>query len=316
MSQDSIQTPHDRLVKQVFSDPHNAASQLQSLLPAAVIQALDLSTLTLQAGEFIDKQLRAKESDLLFAAQLKGQKNRQAFVYVLYEHLSSHPKDRFFPLRLLTYMGRIWEQFVKQHPKAKHLPVIIPVVIYHGAGRWRVCRNFASLFDPKTLGKMSHYVPDLTYELEDLQAAQEHELRERAVLAHVKATLWFLKSARNDKQLLQHLQEWQQVLQTLLESPTGMDAFMTLMRYYMSVAQHPKLEEVQTQVAQVLGPQTQEGVMTLAERLIREGKAEGKAEGMAEGVIRALHALFDARGWKLTKVQHRRIQACHDLSTL
>jgi hypothetical protein len=33
-------------------------------------------------------------------------------------------------------MVRIWELFLKQNKKAKYLPVIIPLVIYHGKPRW------------------------------------------------------------------------------------------------------------------------------------------------------------------------------------
>ncbi|MEM7403288.1 MAG: hypothetical protein AAF310_04685 [Myxococcota bacterium] len=57
------------------------------------------------------------------------------------------------------------------------------------------------------------------------------------------------------------------MLHTLLQKPSGMDAFMTLMRYYISVSQDTKIEQVQAQIAQVLGSKSQEGVMTLAEAL-------------------------------------------------
>ncbi|MEM7589663.1 MAG: Rpn family recombination-promoting nuclease/putative transposase, partial [Myxococcota bacterium] len=121
MSKDLPQTPHDALFKEVFSNPANAASELKFLLPPAIARQLDLSCLTLQPGEFIDKQLRGRQSDLLFSVAIKGPaKRRQAFVYVLYEHLSSHPRDPFFLLRILVYMVRIWEQFVKQNATAKY----------------------------------------------------------------------------------------------------------------------------------------------------------------------------------------------------
>ncbi|MEM7589018.1 MAG: Rpn family recombination-promoting nuclease/putative transposase [Myxococcota bacterium] len=171
MSKHSPQTPHDRLFKEVFSNPANAASELEFLLPKAVVNRLDLSSLTLQPGEFIDKELRARQSDLLFSAKLKRFKNRHACV---------------------------------------------------------------------------------------------------------------------------------------------MDAFITLMRYYMTVARGPKLEQVQKQLRKVLGPQSKKGVMTLAEVLRREGEAKGKTEGE----VRALLTVLDARGWKLSQVQQKRIQTCTDLSTI
>ncbi|MEM7403347.1 MAG: Rpn family recombination-promoting nuclease/putative transposase [Myxococcota bacterium] len=221
-----------------------------------------------------------------------------------------------------------------------NLPVIVPVVVYHGAGRWRVASHFSALFDLQADDCMAKYLPDFGYELENLQAAQEQELRQRAVLSHVKAALWFLKSARNGQQLLQQMQQWHGVLRTLLEQPSGMGAFMTLMRYYMSVSQGTQLQQVQRQLTKVLGPKSREGLMTLAETLRKEGRVEGKAEGKAEGraegkaegrvegraegkavgklegEIRALLTLFEARGWRLTRTQRQKIRMRSDLSVL
>ena len=38
--------------------------------------------------------------------------------------------------RLLRYMVRIWERWWKAHPDAQRLPLLIPIVLYHGAERW------------------------------------------------------------------------------------------------------------------------------------------------------------------------------------
>ncbi|MEM7403287.1 MAG: hypothetical protein AAF310_04680 [Myxococcota bacterium] len=63
------------------------------------------------------------------------------------------------------------------------------------------------LFDIETSPDMAKYLPNFSYELDNLQATQEQELIERAVLVHVKAALWFFKSARNGEQLLQQMQQ-------------------------------------------------------------------------------------------------------------
>ena len=325
--QNPPQTPHDRLFKEVFSNPENAASELQSLLPPATVKKLDWSTLKLEPGEYIDEHLKAKQSDLLFSIKLKNDPNRRVCVYVLYEHLSSHPRDRFFLLRVLVYMVRIWEQFLKLYPDAKYLPVIVPVVIYHGEGGWRVSPSFSSLFDMQPESEMSKYIPDFGYELENLQETGDKQLRERAVLAHVKAALWFLKSARNGTELLDQMEAWGEVLHQLVQSPTGVDAFMTLMRYYLHVA-NPQLERVRARLAKVLGPQTEENIMTLAQQLTEQGKAEGRAEGKAEGLLQGeakgkaegkastLLTCLDARGWSVSSTERARILGCKDMSQL
>ncbi|NMQ06363.1 hypothetical protein E4Q08_14445 [Candidatus Accumulibacter phosphatis] len=45
-------------------------------------------------------------------------------------------------LDLLRYRVRIWEQWMNAGNSGR-LPVIVPVVVYHGTATWRVSRQFA-----------------------------------------------------------------------------------------------------------------------------------------------------------------------------
>jgi predicted transposase YdaD len=60
------------------------------------------------------------------------------FVYFLFEH-KSYP-DRFVVLQLLRYIIEIWELYLKQHPQAKTLPLIIPIIVYHGKPKGKAIR--------------------------------------------------------------------------------------------------------------------------------------------------------------------------------
>jgi hypothetical protein len=54
---DMSSTPHDALFKAVFSHPEHARGALRSVVPAAMVEALDWSTLALQLSSF---QLRKR----------------------------------------------------------------------------------------------------------------------------------------------------------------------------------------------------------------------------------------------------------------
>ena len=119
----SIPNPHDSLVQTVFSDLENAAGELRSVLPAAVVDKLNWTTLKLEPGTFVDPELRDRHTDLLYSVELKGSPKpgsgkhssaRRVFLYVLLEHQSS--ADRWMLLRLLRYMLRIWEWFLTNTP--------------------------------------------------------------------------------------------------------------------------------------------------------------------------------------------------------
>ena len=41
-----------------------------------------------------------------------------------------------YAARVLRYVTRIWDQYEREHPKARRLPAVIPLVVYQGPGRW------------------------------------------------------------------------------------------------------------------------------------------------------------------------------------
>ena len=96
--------PHDALFKATFSQVELAAEELRCVLPPELVAQMDLGSLALAAGSFVDEALREQHTDLLYSVRLAG---RPARVYVLFEHQSSG--DTWMALRLLKYMLRIWE---------------------------------------------------------------------------------------------------------------------------------------------------------------------------------------------------------------
>ena len=136
-------TPHDALFKAIYSDPQRAAAHLAVALPEEVAAALDLSTLSLAPGSYIDPELTASASDLLFEVRTRG--GRAALVYLLFEHQST--VDRMMALRLLCYIVRIMERWRLDHPNAASLPLVVPLVLYHGERPWSAPLDLAELYD-------------------------------------------------------------------------------------------------------------------------------------------------------------------------
>ena len=95
---------------------------------------------------------------------------------------------------------------------------------------------------------------------------------------------------------------------------------MTWMRYYLSVANSPTPERVQARVAEVLGAQSEESMMSLSEVLRQEGEQRGQAKweakGRAEGKAQAVLSVLRARGLQPPPSEQNRIRGCTELSTL
>jgi predicted transposase/invertase (TIGR01784 family) len=123
-------TPHDALFKVVLGQPEHARGMLRAVIPAVLAEALDWSALALCPGSFVDATLTQQHTDLLYSTPWRD--GGEALVYLLFEHQSTPPTDGLMAYRLLRYQDRIWERWRADHPKAKTLPMILPIVMYHG----------------------------------------------------------------------------------------------------------------------------------------------------------------------------------------
>ncbi|HYP75234.1 MAG TPA: Rpn family recombination-promoting nuclease/putative transposase [Polyangiaceae bacterium] len=285
-----VPTPHNALFKRVFGDPANAASELQQVLPADVAALIDWPSLELCAGSFVDPQLAERHTDLLFSARFAG---RKSHIYVLFEHQSA--PDRFMPFRLLRYLIRIWEAFLRDNPTAKQLPAIIPVVLYHSeqaGGAWSGPTRLSELIDlePATLAAFTGLIPELRFVLDDISRLDDADLRKRTLTAAI--TLFLLRDARSSGNLLAGLKRWARVLAKIAEAPNGLEALAALLEYALRVGDVPR-QDLETFVRQ-LGPVTTEAYMTTAEMIAKEGEARGEARGKAELVLRLLTLRFGA----------------------
>ena len=59
-------TPHDALFKSTFSDRDNAIAELRAVLPSALVARLDFSTLEVESGGYVDPELSARFSDIVY----------------------------------------------------------------------------------------------------------------------------------------------------------------------------------------------------------------------------------------------------------
>ena len=153
-----INRPHDKFFKETMSDAETARDFLMHYLPEGLVRLIDLDHLSLQKDSFIEKELQETFSDLLYKTSLAGQ---DTYLYFLFEHKSYLSTTT--ALQLLKYMVSIWAQKANKE-KAFTLPVIIPLVIYHGEDRWTASRSLSGLMELDTLpASITQYIPDFEF---------------------------------------------------------------------------------------------------------------------------------------------------------
>jgi predicted transposase/invertase (TIGR01784 family) len=275
---------HDALFKRVFSEPELASGLLQVVVPPAAAARLDWRSLRPEPASFVDDRLGDRHADLLFSASLDD--GRDAFLYLLLEHQSG--SDPFMVLRMLRYMVRIWERYLREHPDATGLPVVVPVVFHHSETGWTAPTAFAELLDAdiELLDALDPHIPRLRLLIDDLSAADDAALRARSHRELALVALSLLVRARHNPSVLGELRRLKRAVEAVLAAPNGVGAVAALFAYTLAVGEDPA-GDVQA-FAQSMGPDATEAFMTGAQQLIEQGRAEGRA---AEKVAIVLHLL-------------------------
>ncbi len=294
-------TPHDAVFRPIFAVPANAASQLRAVLPPGLAARLDLGRLAPVPGSFVDEALRWRHSDVLFTAPLDA---HDAFVYVLIEHQSSD--DPLMAFRVLRYITRIWDAYEREHPKARRLPAVIPLVVYQGDGHWASPVQLLDVIDidPDGRQQMQAWLPQFEFLLDDLTLVGEDKLLARNLTPAALVTLRLLQTAPGNPQITVELRRWSAQLREVLDQPGGVEAFTAMLTYIELMSETPAGEL--RDLAASLGPDAKDAYVTTAQMLRTEERAEALVEVLTarfgplpESVLKTIRAasLDQMRAW-------------------
>ena len=159
---------HDRFVKKMMEVPGATKELIEECLPAKYKERLDLTTIKPEKDTFIETNLKSKYSDLVYSVKTKD--NKDAYIYCLIEIQSS--PHYFIAFRLLKYSLLLIERYVDKKKKRK-LPIVMPLVIYHGKEKYTVPKNLWELFeDPQLVFELMTG----DYSLMDLNAMNDEDI--------------------------------------------------------------------------------------------------------------------------------------------
>ena len=108
--------------------------------------------------------------------------------------------------------GASVEHWRKEHPESEALPVVVPLVMYHGPeGAWTAPRRVEELFELPGEGvereRWRALVPRFEYLLDDLTAEREEALRTRPGPPLARLALLLLRYGRAEE-LAARLEGW------------------------------------------------------------------------------------------------------------
>ena len=270
-------TPHDALFRALVSNPARAGALLAEYLPREVAGLLDPDTPPeAMDGSFVDADAARTQCDALFRVRLGT--GHDARIYVLLEHKSY--VDAATPLQILKYLVNIWLREIEGGTARDGLPAIIPLVLYHGPGRWTAARSVPEMIDaPEELAPL---IRDFAYVLHDLGEIEPLRLSR---MPEVRAGLLALRVV--------HAEDIAPEVLDLMTGGTlaGSEFERHILRYIVErMNLTPPLLEASLRRTK---PDRWEALMgTVAEAWIEQGRAEGIELGQAELLLRQLDLRF------------------------
>ena len=267
---------HDKYFKGMFSRKEVAVNFIQNYFPPEVVQHLDLSQFEIRKDSFVDPHLTEHFSDILYQVGLRHTETDQpqsAYIYLLFDHKSY--SDSLVAFQLLRYATNIWDMALKQRRADKaqkgkriRLPVIFPLVVYHGEEGWTASQQFIDLFDAPE--ELKPYIPNFAYWLCDLTTYDDKEIIGQALL---QICLRVLKYSRAED-ILARLPEIFRLFEEISNQRTATEVLYSVLRY-LSHSSEQLTKERLTQVVEAVFEQGGETMATIAQQLRMEGEAIG-----------------------------------------
>ena len=122
---------HDATSKVLYSLPETIKALARAMAPS-MADEMDFTQLARLSTEYAATDQRSRYGDMLWEFHLRD----GAAVLIIVEFQSDI--DHTMPLRLLQYTGSAWLEWARvRSPRAgDEIPLVLPVLIYGGRGRW------------------------------------------------------------------------------------------------------------------------------------------------------------------------------------
>ena len=262
-------TPHDALFRALVSSPARAGALLMEYLPEPVAALLDPETPPEAVeGSFVDADAARTQCDALFRVRLGT--GHDARVYVLLEHKSG--VDAATPLQILKYMVNIWQREIEGGTARDRLPPIVPLVFFHGGGRWTAARSVMDMIDaPEALAPL---LRDFAYVLHDLGEIEPLRL---SATPELRAGLLALRVV--------HFEEVPgELLDLIVGGPLAGSAYERHILRYVVEGMNLTPDRLEASLRRTRPDRWETLMGTVAEAWIEQGRTEGIEKGLAQGI--------------------------------
>lgn len=274
-----ITKAHDHFFKMAMKDLRVAREFLQMHVPQDLQQVIQWETLAPQPTVHVNRVRNESISDVAFRVLIN---DKEAYLHLMVDHQST--PDILMPFRVENYRYNLLDAYVKQHPGTKTLPLVIPIVLYHGTTRWSHSMDITHLVDaPQTLVDTYAFK---SFIFVDLNRIEDDALRQTLRAGVMQLALKHI-FAQN---ILPHVETMMALLRQL-EQRDEYDLVETVLRYLLDRGEMRE-EDFFNLLKTTLSPDVEGEIMTVSEQLVARGMQQGMQQGIQFAHLKTARALL------------------------
>ncbi len=232
--------------------------------------------------------------------------SQELYVYLLIEFQSE--ADYFMPVRIMTYIGLLYQDLIKsQHLKTHDkLPPVMPIVLHRGQKAWKYPLNINELIS-KPNEILAHYCPNLSFFLiDECQYPQETLMQ----IDNALATLFQLEQP---SEILVKAKQVARLFLLVKHAPVLERVFRVWVDHILAMRlENPDAFKAATNLEEI-AIMLEECVDSWVTQWRNEGEEKGLQKGRQEGEVLVLKKLLRKRFGNLPSwVDDKLRKACAD----
>lgn len=260
-------TPHDTVFKKFLSDKEVARDLFSVWLPEEIKKLCQLDSLKLEAGSFIDSDMKNYQSDILYSIKTtKG----HGYLYSLIEHQSK--PDKLIAWRIMRYSMAVMQQHLEQGHKT--LPLVFPMLFYCGKkSPYPYSTNWLDCFQDK---KLAEHIYTHPFRLADVTTLDDGEIMQHRRIAILELLQKHIRQ-RDMSELLN------KIVKLLSYGYHTDEQVITLMNYLIQEGNAKNSMQFIMDIAKQ-SEKHEEALMTIAQQIEQMGVAKGIQQGIQQGI--------------------------------
>ncbi|WP_083803981.1 Rpn family recombination-promoting nuclease/putative transposase [Desulfonatronospira thiodismutans] len=248
---------HDHTFRAILGREPVARDFVRYHLPEEITRDMNLDTVKVSSRSYVSDNLKESMTDIVITLKLNT--GEPAEIYILVEHKSD--LDAWTKIQLFKYMNEVWQSFIQK--KTGTLPIIVPLVFYHGTARWNYSLEFSDLFNLPS-EHYRKYIPKFEHLLHEVPEINKKKAKTSITLEVFHLVLEYIFYPEKRDQIYEALE----LLFKGLDAKEAHEIFAILIKYLL-IATDETPEEAEEKVKHL--PKGGETVRTTAEVLEERG---------------------------------------------